>query len=489
MTDLNKFFKALSERAYKENDLSDVTYSMCESNKVFRQFFLNFFFWSFNINAEAVTITREEKTEWGRPDFYIRRGDELFIVEVKIWDGNHHFEQYKGILDEKNGKEDENWMRLGYIANYEQVKKLVADEKLCPVYTWKEFITALEKNPCFDDSAISAYVEYVKRVCPYDDFDLDSKELNLPDFKSVQDFENAVVNAINNDEIKKVYGLSPYYRSPRYFISQYRMGHFFEFDLPVNDEKIDSSKKRVWGWIGAYYRNDGVVVCVEFEDREGWGKLVCDKFREKVKDGCLRFYLTEVDVSDWETGIIEFLRSVLECVENGKGDIFNEEKLCENARDLLGMKILPCLLEQKFFAKSREYKVNIDNKEITFNFEMSFGSDAEVSNSHCGRYFELTPIGDCENKLNLSVRGWIGAIYSENKKITIKDKKVKACSNPTLIVEIAKCFANRMPDINKKGWYDDDWGWKCKNVEIKDNDSLDDVVNNIEKTIVSLMEP
>ena len=29
MTDLNKFFKALSERAYKENDLSYVTYSMC----------------------------------------------------------------------------------------------------------------------------------------------------------------------------------------------------------------------------------------------------------------------------------------------------------------------------------------------------------------------------------------------------------------------------------------------------------------------------
>jgi hypothetical protein len=75
MTDLNKFFKALSERAYKENDLSDVTYSMCESNKVFRQFFLDFFFRSFNIDAHAVTITREYATEWGRPDFYIRSGD------------------------------------------------------------------------------------------------------------------------------------------------------------------------------------------------------------------------------------------------------------------------------------------------------------------------------------------------------------------------------------------------------------------------------
>ena len=127
MTDLNKFFKALSERAYKENDLSDVTYSMCESNKVFRQFFLDFFFRSFNIDAQAVTITREYATEWGRPDFYIRRGNELFIVEVKIWDGSHHFEQYKEILDEQNkkyGKEEDNWKRLGYIANYEQVKKI-----------------------------------------------------------------------------------------------------------------------------------------------------------------------------------------------------------------------------------------------------------------------------------------------------------------------------------------------------------------------------
>lgn len=487
MTDLNKFFKALSERAYKENDLSDVTYSMCESNKVFRQFFLDFFFRSFNIDAQAVTITREYATEWGRPDFYIRRGNELFIVEVKIWDGSHHFEQYKEILDEQNkkyGKEEDNWKRLGYIANYEQVKKIEikksknenpdAAKDLCPVYTWKDFVTELEKYHGFDDSAISAYVEYVKRVCPYDDFDLDSKELNLPDFKSVQDFENAVVNAINNDEIKKVYGLSPYYRSPRYFISQYRMGHFFEFDLPVNDEKIDSSKKRVWGWIGAYYRNDGAVLCVEFEDREGWGKLVCDKFRKKVKDGCLRFYLNK-NVSDCGSEIEGFLKSVLECVVNGCNEnISNDENICEGAKDLLGMKILPCLLEQKFFAKSREYKVNINNKEITFNLVMSSGSDAEVPNSHCGRYFELKPKGT-EFK---SVRGWIGVMYNEAK-----------CKIPNIIVEIEKGFVNTVLGSNVNAWCDDDWGWKCKNVEIKDNDSLDDVVNNIEKTIASLMEP
>lgn len=511
MTDLNKFFKALSERAYKENDLSDVTYSMCESNKVFRQFFLDFFFRSFNIKAEAVTITREEKTEWGRPDFYIRSGNKLFIVEVKIWDGNHHFEQYKGILDkedEQYGKKEDNWKRwkrLGYIANYEGIKQIQIkiDEKqtkpaeeLCSVYTWKDFVTELEKYSCFDDSAISAYVEYVKQVCPYDNFNLEENEqlknngFNsvLSGFSFVREFENAVVNAIKKaiKEFEK-YRFSPYYKSPRNFISQYRMGHFFEFDLsPVKNEENENAldTKRVWGWIGAYYRNEGAVVCVEFEDREGWGKLVCDKFREKVKDGCLRFYLTEVDKEpDWQKSITNFLNSVLEYIVNGKGDIFNEEKPCKNAQDLLGMKILPCLLEQKFFAKHREYEVNIDNNKIKFTLEMSSGGDAEVPNSHCGRYFELKQIADDEKETEFKpVRGWIGAMYNNKDK----DKS----ENPKLIVEIEKGFANTVLGCEEKnGWENDTWGWKCKNVNIKDGKvDINKVVEGIEGTIQSLFE-
>ena len=493
MTDLNKFFKALSERAYKENDLSDITYSMCESNKVFRQFFLDFFFRSFNIDAQAVTITREYATEWGRPDFYIRRGDELFIVEVKIWDGNHHFEQYKEILDKQNekyGKKEDNWKRLGYIANYEQVKKIeikksknenpVVAKDLCPVYTWKDFVTELEKFSCFYDPAISAYVEYVKRVCPYDNFNIGNQQLNLSDFNSVREFENTVVDAICALEKSSYCNLSSYYKSPRYFISQHRMGHFFEFDFLVNNKQNDLPEKRVWGWVGAYYRNEGAVVCVEFEDRDGWGKPVCDKFREKVKDGCLRFYLTEVAVSDWKKTILGFLSSVLECVVNGCNEnISNDERLCENAQDLLGMKILPCLLEQKFFAKHHKYKVNIDNIEIIFNLEMSSGSDTEVPNSHCGRYFELKPMGEHEKLTEFkSVRGWIGAMYNKDK-----DKS----GNPKLIVEIEKGFANTVLGSNAEYWYDDNWGWKCKNVEIKNESKVDAVVDEIEKTIQSLL--
>ena len=95
MTELTKFFTALSERARKENDLSDITYAMCEANLEFQKFFLDFFFREANLDVKTVKISREHSTEWGRPDFWIRTADGLlYIVEVKIWDSNHHFEQY-----------------------------------------------------------------------------------------------------------------------------------------------------------------------------------------------------------------------------------------------------------------------------------------------------------------------------------------------------------------------------------------------------------
>ena len=43
-----------------------------------------------------------------------------------------------------------------------------------------------------------------------------------------------------------------------------------------------------------YYTNDGAELCVEFEDREGWGHPVCETVRQQrfsaVKNGILGFY-------------------------------------------------------------------------------------------------------------------------------------------------------------------------------------------------------
>ena len=102
MTKIRNFFTALSERAYKENDLSDVTYAMCVADPVFKQFFLDFFFPS-QLNASEVTIQREHSEDDSRPDFWIETSSGcLYLVEVKINDGSHHFQKYLSILERKN---------------------------------------------------------------------------------------------------------------------------------------------------------------------------------------------------------------------------------------------------------------------------------------------------------------------------------------------------------------------------------------------------
>ena len=179
---LDCFFEALAERLSKENHLSDITYALCQSDKVFLQFFLDFFFGDDKINVykDKVEISRELSFENGRPDFTIHVGEsEIYIIEVKIWDSNHHFSQYKERLgDNVNG-------HLGYIANYtinkEELSKedKQAFENACAdgktVKTWKEFIHKLERYQAFNDPMIRSYLDCVRAVCPFDDFSLSAE--------------------------------------------------------------------------------------------------------------------------------------------------------------------------------------------------------------------------------------------------------------------------------------------------------------------------
>ena len=60
-----------------------------------------------------------------------RNGEDIYLVENKIYDQNHHFDQYIstfGIPAE----------RLGYISNYPMV------EAGCTVHTWDEFYHHLQ---------------------------------------------------------------------------------------------------------------------------------------------------------------------------------------------------------------------------------------------------------------------------------------------------------------------------------------------------------
>ena len=159
----------MAERAYKENDLSDVTYALLEANKALRQFFLDFFFPRERLADDQVVIEREHAVGEGRPDFWIRTGSKVYLVEVKIWDGGHHFEQYHEILKEE-GSRDGRWARLGYIANYSLRDVNVckdgpnrkASEIGCGLCTWKEFAKRLESDDCAGDSLVRGYLGYLK---------------------------------------------------------------------------------------------------------------------------------------------------------------------------------------------------------------------------------------------------------------------------------------------------------------------------------------
>ena len=522
MTDMKKFFTALSERAYKENDLSDVTYAMCESDISFKQFFLDFFFDKGKLDASSTSIEREHSTDWGRPDFWIRGKDgTLYIVEVKIWDGSHHFEKYYDILAGNNALKDSSdknvcrnntkiWERLGYIANYDSIKTIkvfddCSAEEICgKVATWKEFITALEdwedlnepKNPI-----IAAYVQYVRNVCPFDDFNLqdwlkEAQEISTLKraFKEIQGVSNSISKAIadfQKDDIGKKIDFKIYTRSSRKFIPQYRMGSFFEFNVPNN--LPGGQGHRVWGWLGVYYRNEGGVVCIEFEDREGWGKPVCDKFRPSVKDGGLRFYLKKESLE--YCNIQEFLKNVVRAVTEGSVgvDCPAGEDGAKQFESLLAMKAFPIMLEQKLFGASTAIRIG-DDSYNSYKFSLASGSDAEVPESHCGRYFELTK--DAKNTAERqslseqeipmqknSVRGWVGVMYSSQH--TGKDNK-EYMYDSQFVIEIEKNFAEvQLKDMADSGWYDDSWGWKCYDIS---DGPLDSVARKVGEALQKLLQ-
>ncbi len=100
-TVINSFFFNLASKFYKENDLSDVTWAMCQASELFLQRFLKFFF---NRDfLKTIEIRREisAEEEGARVDFYIEYYNELgerelYLIEAKIGDHNQHFGQYDG---------------------------------------------------------------------------------------------------------------------------------------------------------------------------------------------------------------------------------------------------------------------------------------------------------------------------------------------------------------------------------------------------------
>ena len=157
-----RFFEYLSEKMYNENTLSDIIWAFAQSNKTFMNHFIKFFFSDFDDFDEIKEFKREHanSTHSSRVDFYIKTNKKEYIIEIKIDDKNHHFEQYERDFDTA---------KLGYIANY----KIPPYKDICIPKTWEQlhdyFIQIVTTNYNKKDCAeIKQFLAYLRRVCNID---------------------------------------------------------------------------------------------------------------------------------------------------------------------------------------------------------------------------------------------------------------------------------------------------------------------------------
>lgn len=329
MKHIEEFISNLAVRFRNENDLSDITWSMCQSSMLFKKMFLGFFNFKEinNGNVAAIDIQREVSNEDSRPDFVFEVDGKEYLIENKIWDRDLHYEKYI-----KTYKITERG-RLKYITAYTISK----EDYYADFYTWKHFYEYLkEKVPSEEYSLWAGYLDYIKQVCNifYTD-----RPMDLKGMFSLYSFYNSL------DGIFELSGNG--YNSTLYLGSQKggnsfsspikgAMGKYFEIDV----NSLPSEKIR--GWMGVYFNKENPDICICFYPDKGWGKPVYDYFKNNnhhitgesfkgpdEEDGAIWFEFSKAEEFDQKKNItsqIELLQAFFkEVVETAISKISPQE--------------------------------------------------------------------------------------------------------------------------------------------------------------------
>ena len=261
---LNDFFYNLSIRFRKENDLSDITWAMCQSCESFRNAFLRFFFENIDLTKEII-IEREKSGEGSRPDFVIDRDGLTYLIENKIYNHSHHFGQYDEAFNVPPS-------RFGYITNY----KVLDEEALSRDYqlrTWEEFYDTLNNNLPEDEEQkqfLQGYLNYIENVCNMVRIDQPMKLDGLYSlFCLVQTFEKL------SERDEQDFKLSIYSSNSVCGSTASRLGFTgVNFEVKYKSKQLNV-KSQIWGWIGVYYNGPEPVIAIEFYNKPGWGEEFC----------------------------------------------------------------------------------------------------------------------------------------------------------------------------------------------------------------------
>ena len=222
----------------RENDLSDVTYALCKSNKDFQNQFLSF---CFDEIIDTDDLTREFAVAGSRSDFYFHDNitKKECVLEVKIYDRNQHFDKYLECFP--NAK-------YAFIANYEFEKI----EKW-KIKTWEEFYNHLSKSEIKSEPIISGYLQYLKSVTNIMEF----KKMNLKECKSLP-------RLLTNLKVILVqeYNFMEYNSAKSFSMNYY--GQFF-------------MKNDLYFWIGIFLPDNNLYI--GFNDSDYW---VPEEIRENI---------------------------------------------------------------------------------------------------------------------------------------------------------------------------------------------------------------
>lgn len=255
-----EFFNQLSLYYNSENDLSNVTCALCNSSMWFKERFVHFFFPQLMVD-DILSIEREvcdDRDMHSRVDLMIRVKDDPmpWLIEIKIYDQNHHFGQYETAYDV--GRE-----RLGYITNYfcKEGIDLGYDVK-----TWDEWSKVLKDSlsECGSNEETvlcEGYIEYVNKVCGL------SNIVTTLCFDENTDlvFNDVVCWALNLLEGKyRVTGNRKSYSANSYNIRTFEV------------RKSELMSKKIHGWVGYVYHNQKPLICMGFCKYMNDSKIVYD---------------------------------------------------------------------------------------------------------------------------------------------------------------------------------------------------------------------
>jgi len=246
--EINIFFEKLSERKYKENDLSDITWALCCQNAAFKNFFVSYCF----PNEKITTIKkfeREYSKGKSRPDFHFwgnnpNNDDPEYLIEIKIY--------YKNELRKQLQKYNNDFSKVkkSFIANYNLSEKINGYE----IKTWRGFIIELEKillidNKLKNDIIVKGYLQYIK---------------NITDF-----YEETIMNFSNLNYLYTFYKISEKIFKDKYSKSikideKYKPIDYYYYGFNLKNNKVNV--KSFYFWVGLVFRNNNVELAFEIHN-------------------------------------------------------------------------------------------------------------------------------------------------------------------------------------------------------------------------------